>query len=384
LTTNREERTEKEKLKFADIIYSSGNSLLEFTNKVLDFTKIESGNMEVHRENISIKTICDKIEQVFLPQARKNNLTFTCTIQNENPGSIFTDRLKTEQILTNLLTNAFKFTEEGGVSLQVYTPKKSEIEEWHTNNAQFIAFQVTDTGIGIPKDKQELIFNSFKQASPSTQSRFGGTGLGLAICKELTEMLGGKLTLESNVGTGSSFTLYLPVGRKDYREIKLSPSNAVTRHKSTPTDSNGTYTNTTYTLEGNVLLVDDSKMHNLALKELLDRKVQNCLIATTAEETYKLLEANNINCIILDMILPDANGFEIINHIKARDEFKHVPIIVYTGKNMTRREENILNQYVDSVVYKGVESYKVIMERVTSILHENSTGVPDQRQHQHR
>lgn len=208
LLKNKDENLTESQRKYADVIHRSGNNLLELINEVLDLSKIESGEMELAPEEISLEEVITSIRNTFEPIAEKKDLRLSIETLKNPPSILFTDQLKLEQILRNLVSNALKFTEQGSVDLEIYPCGEHDAA---STSAQMICFRVSDTGIGIPPEKQTIVFESFRQADGSTQRKFGGTGLGLAICKQISELLGGTLSLESEAGRGSVFTLTIPV-----------------------------------------------------------------------------------------------------------------------------------------------------------------------------
>ena len=372
LAENREENLNAGQLEYADVIYESGNSLLELLNKVLDLSKIKSGKMGMQLEEVDIGVFSKSLERMFLPQAREKGLSLIFKNAEADIYKIRTDHIRVGQILKNLLSNAIKFTDEGSVTLETYSPGKKELSDINFQAANALAFRVRDTGVGIPENKQHLVFESFRQVNEE-QERYGGTGLGLTICKELTEILGGKLILKSNEGGGCIFTLYLPEdssksvyknveeGKVELYEIN-SDSNydASAPVEKVPNGQNGK--------DHKVLIVDDSKIHRLALKEFIGAQIENCITAGTAEDTYHVLESNNIGCLILDMHLPDADGYEVLTKIKSQQQYADLPVIIYTGQQLSQEEEDELKRYADSIVYKKVESYKILMNEITTHL----------------
>ncbi len=207
LKDNREGNLTDKQVEFAATINGAGRDLLNLINDILDLSKIESGHLEFHYEDLSLSEICIQLETTFTTIAGDKGIGFSLTIDESAPEIITTDGQRTQQILKNLLSNACKFTAVGSVSLRSYTPDSIE----SPLKSSTVAFAVTDTGIGIPDDKQLLIFNAFQQADGSTSRTYGGTGLGLSISRQLARSMGGEIVLTSVAGMGSTFTLYLPV-----------------------------------------------------------------------------------------------------------------------------------------------------------------------------
>ena len=212
LSDNKEKTLTPKQVEFAQTIYSSGTDLLNLINDILDLSKVEAGRMEVEAMDVPMTDVSSFSKRTFDPVAQQKGITFTVDIRSEVPPAIFTDGQRLQQVLKNLLSNAFKFTEKGGITLTI---KKAENEKRFASRSldvaeTVIAFAVTDTGIGIAKEKQQLIFEAFQQADGTTSRKFGGTGLGLSISREIARLLGGEIKVESTSGRGSSFTLFLP------------------------------------------------------------------------------------------------------------------------------------------------------------------------------
>jgi len=212
LAENAEKNLTQEQVEFAQVIHNSGSGLLQLINEILDLSKIESGKMEIDMKEISLQTICKNLTDLFAPLAREKNIDFAVKCNPDLTGMIKTDALRLEQVLKNFVSNGLKFTEKGTVELTMRKPDPLRGEFGSSKPENFIAFEVKDTGIGIPKEKHALVFDAFQQADGSTRRKYGGTGLGLSISREIARMLGGEIMLESEVGKGSSFTLILPVG----------------------------------------------------------------------------------------------------------------------------------------------------------------------------
>src|SRR5205807_6642089 len=197
---------------FSKTIHSSGNDLLMLINDILDLSKIESGTVVVDASDLRLDDLRGYVERTFRHVAESKNVDFMIRFDQRLPRSMYTDAKRLQQIIKNLLSNAFKFTHHGQVTLTV----EPVTDGWNRENdelnraAEVVAFTVSDTGIGIPSDKQQIIFEAFQQADGSTSRKYGGTGLGLAISRELSRLLGGEIRLSSTPGRGSTFTLYLP------------------------------------------------------------------------------------------------------------------------------------------------------------------------------
>jgi signal transduction histidine kinase/HAMP domain-containing protein len=244
LTENKDQNLSKKQVEFAQTIYSSGTDLLNLINDILDLSKVEAGKMEVNQSDVSMGEIRDFVQRTFKPVAEQKNLDFVIDIDPAVPSPIATDGQRLQQVLKNLLSNAFKFTERGAVTLAIRpaeATRRFASRSLDRAAGGVIAFEVRDTGVGIPREKQQLIFEAFQQADGTTSRKFGGTGLGLSISREMARLLGGEIRVESVPGQGSVFTLFLPVkgdgGRgKGTGEQRRSRGYASTRqHGNSPT-----------------------------------------------------------------------------------------------------------------------------------------------------
>jgi PAS domain S-box-containing protein len=372
LIENEPKNLTQEQLDYTELIHRSNNSLLELLNEVLDLSKIEAGKVNARIQDVPVCALTEQLLSLFKPLAREKKLQLELNRTESGFINIKTDQLRLEQILKNLLSNALKFTHNGSIQLNVFQPSTQKLHQLNIEATTGIAFQVVDTGIGIPEQKQRMIFQSYVQANGAgTEQQFGGTGLGLAISQKLAHILGGKLMLESEVGKGSTFTLFLPEdatqalqqeAQKGTVTLQQNMVENETAIKSLPLPK-------TPKKRGSVLLVDDSKIHNMALKEFLGFKIKDCYTAESAKEAYQILDNQTIDCIILDMYLPDADGKEVLMSLQSDPTKKDIPVIVYSGKSLTEKEEKELSIYATAIVQKNVQSYRMLMEKVASIIY---------------
>ncbi|MBI3134652.1 MAG: response regulator [Bacteroidetes bacterium] len=210
LAENEKENLTADQIKYANVIHDSGNGLLELINEILDLSKIESGKMELDIERVMLSDLSKNLTDLFAPLAKEKGILFSIKKSDALCESITTDVFRLEQVLKNFLSNALKFTERGSVELIMRSSTETESEKLNNQQSRIIAFEVKDTGIGVPNDKHELIFEAFQQADGSTKRKYGGTGLGLSISRKIARFLNGEIVLVSELGKGSSFTLLIP------------------------------------------------------------------------------------------------------------------------------------------------------------------------------
>jgi HAMP domain-containing protein/CheY-like chemotaxis protein/signal transduction histidine kinase len=524
LSENGDNTLTQKQIEYARTIYSAGTDLLNLINDILDLAKIESGTMSIDIDPIQFSDLRDQMERTFAQIAQDKHLDFILQFDDALPRSISTDSKRLQQILKNLLANAFKFTEQGHVTLEVSMVTAGwSTDQKNLNQAdQVIAFAVSDTGVGIAADKQQIIFEAFQQADGTTSRKYGGTGLGLSISREIAHLLGGEIRLVSELGQGSTFTLYLP---RTYQPLEAHRGQeAATRRKSpfTPTSvqalapiAAAAHNQTIELLMENeleddreliqagdraLLIVEDDPnfarilldmvreqgfkglvalrgdvglamaqefqpaavildirlpivdgwavldrlKHDLntrhipvhimsveeglqrslqqgaiaylqkpinrdalvsalsAIREFVERPVKTLLIVEDDElqrrsiielignsdvastgvgsgaEALDALRSHRFDCMVLDLGLPDMSGFELIEQIKQEPNLNHLPIIVYTGKELTPQEETQLRRVSDSIIVKDVRSPERLLDETALFLHRVQANLPDQ------
>jgi signal transduction histidine kinase/CheY-like chemotaxis protein len=208
---------------YARTIYAAGTDLLNLISDILDLSKVEAGKMQLHPSSVPLRAVIDDLAQTFGPTAEQKGLDYEIVVAEDAPDRLHTDEQRVQQVLRNLLSNAFKFTERGSVTLTVERARDASFSSPNLRDADVVAFHVADTGVGVPADKLRLIFDAFQQADGTTSRRFGGTGLGLSISRDITSLLGGELHVESDVGVGSTFTLYLPFSHAFGEHVATTP-----------------------------------------------------------------------------------------------------------------------------------------------------------------
>jgi len=502
LAENNDKTLNTEQVEYAKVIQSSGNGLLQLIDEILDLSKIESGKMQLDYETISLEEIANDIKMLFEPLAKEKNVSFNIHIDGNLPRHIETDKLRLEQIIKNLISNALKFTHKGYIHLSI-----SHV----VDRPGFVNFSVKDTGIGISKEKQELVFEAFQQADGSTKRKYGGTGLGLSISKQLAVLLSGDIILNSEPGIGSEFILQIPIDKKTalsqaaseenktindiivdeplnepvkkdlykhfvlneipedipddradvtpgdkniliveddaafakalldftrkkgykgivtvrgdhaielakaYRpsgilldvqlplkdglqvmdELKKEPS---TRHipvhmlssfevkkesisrgavdfinkPVAPEQMNTIFEKIEQVLNKErqkVLIVEENSKHALALAHFLSTHEVNSEISGNVSDSIQALMKKEVNCVILDMGIPDIKAYETLEAVKKNKELENVPIVIFTGKSLSRNEEHRIRQYADSIVVKTAHSYQRILDEISLFLH---------------
>jgi signal transduction histidine kinase/CheY-like chemotaxis protein/HAMP domain-containing protein len=515
LADNEDGNLSHKQTEYASTIHASGGDLLNLINEILDLSKIEAGKMDIEITKISPLEIQDYVQRTFGHMAAEKKLAFKTAIRPNVPRFINTDMQRLQQVLRNLLSNAFKFTEVGSVNLEVFVPQEPVVFEDGTivPANRMIAFSVEDTGVGIPQDKKRLIFEAFQQADGTTSRKYGGTGLGLSISREISKLLGGKIEVESAVGEGSTFTLFLPIAYRMPRvaldavvdageEIGVTdqfseleePAMLRRIDWNRPTvfsvqpheDDRSNFRSTDRVvliteddLEFGSLLLDLARKHNFKgilardgemaldmarrygpsaialdiqmpgingwevldelkrnprtrhipvlivsgadprmgmamgaiayvekpasaetleaafeqLNAFLDRTTRELLlveddptmhkyisetvgapdvnisVAETSADGIRLLEEKPFDCVILDLVLPDGSGLEFLKQVKREARFKNLPIVVYTAKELSKREESQIKKYAACVIAKGPTSSDRLVDETALFLH---------------
>ena len=326
------------------VIGDSGHQLLGLINEILDLSKIEAGRMELHPQKVAVGDLGDRAERQFRHMAEAKGLALNVTVDASAPVEIEADGGRVEQILRNLLNNAIKFTEKGGISISFTRPEESvNLKKSGLDPSRTLAVAVKDTGIGIPPDKQKVIFEAFQQAEGGTARRYGGTGLGLSISRELAKLLGGEIQLQSEPGAGSTFTLYLP---EVFRERKtgqgasnapfsgkvsaagtLPPADETRREAAARMPEFLPDDRTAIAAGDKVILIVEDDIHFAPLlqKECRRRGFQT-IVAGTGEEGMRLALEYSPAAIILDIRLPGMDGWEVLRNLKENPDLRHIPV----------------------------------------------------------
>ncbi|WP_199118173.1 response regulator [Pedobacter sp. ASV28] len=332
LKENKLSNLSEEQIKYAGVIHNAGSDLLALINDILDLSKIESGNIDLIIENVKPKSIKDHTEALFTELAKQKKINFEFKLAADLPSSISTDQVRLEQIIKNLLSNAFKFTsEKGSVTVEAgladpthFFSNKNLME----NGTSPIYFSIIDTGIGISKDKQQVIFEAFQQEDGSTSRKYGGTGLGLSISRELANLLGGEIQLSSEVGMGSTFTLFIP------QNINVHKADAVEepiKSLETPEEDKKVEFSTLLNpqmKEGHnrLLIVEDDQNFAEILKAYAIEKGFEPILAHSGDQGLELAITALPDAIVLDIMLPVMDGWSILKQLKANPATQHIPI----------------------------------------------------------
>jgi CheY-like chemotaxis protein len=332
LVDNKQGNLTPEQVQYATNIYDAGNDLLALINDILDLSKVEAGKLELAFEAVDLTRSFDGLKQRFEPLARQRNIAFTTAIEPGCPAQVETDGLRLQQILANLLSNAFKFTERGSVELRATAGLHGDV-----------LISVRDTGVGIPADQHQVIFEAFRQADGTTNRKYGGTGLGLSISRELSELLGGEIRLESAPGRGSTFTVVLPRRARKVvseRGRAVMPAAApVVPRGSGPALRPTALEDDRARLNGggrSVLVVEDDLVFAGILRDLARELGFYCLIAGSAKEGLELARAHQPFAIVLDVGLPDQSGLTVLELLKRDPRARHIPVHVVSVHDYQR------------------------------------------------
>lgn len=498
LHENSDKNLTADQVEYARVIQSSGTGLLALIDEILDLSKIEAGKMELDYQTLNLQSFLNDLKGLFLPMAREKGIDFRVEFGDQASAlNLETDKIRLDQVLKNLLSNALKFTQQGSVVLKVEK----------ATNTNFISFIVKDTGIGIAADKQAQVFEAFQQADGSTRRRFGGTGLGLSISKKLVNLLGGDITLKSEEGRGSEFTVTVPVKRNEKMDEFTMPflkeESQAAGEKDKPAPAANKYV--THIIPGNidddrdqvgpgdhviliveddigfarvlldytrkygykgivavrgdegiemarrhhpigilldiqlpvksgwevmdmlkadpatrhipvhimssyqvknesllkgavdfinkpvayeqlpevfrriedarskenkkVLIFEDNTRHAKALALYLENFNINSEVKSSVKDSVDALHKREVDCVILDMGIPDASAYQMLEEAKKNPELENLPIIIFTGKSLSLAEESRIKQYADSIIIKTAHSYQRMLDEVSLFLH---------------
>jgi len=369
LNDNENNTLSAEEQEYTRVILDSGNDLLALINDILDLSKVEAGKMEIKNDYVNITALPEKMDQFFRPIADKKGLVFSVEVNQNVPDLFYSDDKRIEQILKNLLSNAFKFTESGMVKLQIRLADTAETSQnVLTERVPVLAFSVIDTGIGINKDKEDLIFESFQQADGATFRKYGGTGLGLSISRELADLLGGWITLSTEENIGSTFTLYMPSMEQEFSEnLYLAESEAAPAEvdRSDQINIQNQVNNSQEVFTGKtVLIVDDDDRNVFSLSRILEK--QGMIIRQASNGVACLAELASdaqIDIVLMDIMMPEMDGYQTIQAIRKQKNFERLPIVAITARAMNNEREKCLTVGANDYLSKPLQ-----LEQLLSII----------------
>jgi HAMP domain-containing protein/signal transduction histidine kinase/CheY-like chemotaxis protein len=411
LYENHDGNLNDKQVSYAKTIHSCGDDLIQLINDILDLSKIESGYISTDFINLQFREITTFVETTFKHISENKNLRFSIELDEKLPQSIETDTQRLNQILKNLLSNAFKFTEKGEVNFRIYEAKKN----WKQHNPNLdnakrvVAFEIKDTGIGISKDKQNIIFEAFQQAEGSTSRKYGGTGLGLSISRGLADLLGGSIELDSESGYGSTFTLFLPLEYNAGMAKKEKPSNLkISEYKLTDDSNASQMLQSVPTIKVNevkdldvlneiinemgddrnniiagdkvVLVVEDDVRFGKIMIEKAHELDLRIVVATNFGDVFDLVNKYNPIAVTLDVKLPDASGWRVLDLFKNDVNFRHIPIHLISGEEnrllaMHRGARSFhlkpLKSETLAALFKDIIDYNAISQKRLLIVEDN-------------
>jgi signal transduction histidine kinase/HAMP domain-containing protein/ActR/RegA family two-component response regulator len=364
LAQNPEGNLTAKQVEYATIVHSSGSDLLRLINDILDLTKVEAGKMDIHPERFALTGLIEDLRGVFGPLTTEKRLRFTIATAPGAPAELVTDRQRLRQILYNLLSNAVKFTERGHVGLRIGI-------ESQPGTGPVLVFSVTDTGIGISGDNLTSIFSAFQQGDGTTSRRYGGTGLGLAICREVAAQLGGEVTVRSELGKGSTFSLYLPVtpeGTAHAEHGTDTPSHAAAAGAGTPLAvSPVPPAGRRAALSGRkVLVVDDDPRNAFVLTDVLELHGMTVVPAADGRTAIDALTASgDIDLVLMDVMMPLMDGYETTRAIRQMPQFAHLPVIAVTARAMQGDRAKSIDAGASDYITKPIDVEELLdcMER---------------------
>ncbi len=331
LGDNKPGNLNAEQVKYAQIIYNSGQDLLNLINDILDLSKVEAGKMTLNPEHVLVRQVTKNLEGTFLPIAKEKGLEFKVHIDDDVPLSFTTDRQRLEQVLRNFLSNAFKFTSKGGISLHIF------------HSLRGLNFSVADTGVGIQPEQQKIIFEAFRQADGTISRKFGGTGLGLSISKELARVLGGHIDVSSTQGEGSTFTLTLPLEFGTTPDIPVQveikphvPAKEPTKPEVPKAFSFLDDRDQIQNFNRKMLIIEDDEPFAKILFDLAHEMKFGALVTSSGHEGIELAEKHLPHAIALDINLPDHSGMIVLDHLKMQPKTRHIPVHVISSEDFSR------------------------------------------------
>ena len=329
----------------AVVIHSAGNDLRILIDSILDLAKIEAGELSTNIQSVNCEALLQDIAALLQPQFKDRQHEFELIVNPDAPNNLVTDADKLRQILLNFLSNAIKFTDHGNITL-TYSQNPGDDHQHYP-----VRFSVKDTGVGIPIEKQDVIFDAFQQADGTSNRRYGGTGLGLTISKELAELIGGYVKLESTPGKGSVFSLMLPLEIADKTSVSLAEKSD---------DSSTSLPVANY--DGKcILLVDDDLRNLLALTPILESWGIDVIAAGDGQEALDTLNENadRIKLVLMDIMMPGMDGYEMTRKLRADSRFNFLPVIAVSAKADKESQVKASEEGLDAFITKPVDPAKL-------------------------
>ncbi|MFE0985982.1 HAMP domain-containing protein, partial [Streptomyces rochei] len=391
LAQNPSRNLTPKQVEYAGIIHSAGSDLLQLINDILDLSKVEAGKMDVSPERVTLRQLIEYVEATFRPMTTQKGLEFTVTTAAGAPADLLTDDSRLRQVLRNLLSNAVKFTERGGVELAVEPAPDDEVPAGVVRGGAVVAFRVKDTGIGIPEQHLESIFGAFQQADGTTSRKYGGTGLGLSITREIAQLLGGAVTVDSTPDRGSTFTLFLPVARPDFEELlghgaeavpAESPADVLDRPAAVPELTGGHRRRPRRLLvveerpRGLLTLVAESVVADLThgRDDAGDRPPLDVITAVGAQEAAGALAAEPCHCVVLELGMPDAEASRFLRALRGDSALASVPVLVHSGHRADAALEEDLRSGAQGGALEFLSSLDELRERIALHLAAEEPG----------
>jgi signal transduction histidine kinase/CheY-like chemotaxis protein len=379
LSESKDQTLSSEQIEYANVIQNSGQGLLQLIDEILDLSRIESGKLPLEHTIVTIQEILDDMRMLFLPLAKDKNLELHFITDEDSPAQLETDKMRLEQILKNLLSNAFKFTPKGSITLRVASSPT------HKN---FVDFSVRDSGIGIPDDKHQLIFEAFQQADGSTRRKYGGTGLGLSISRELSKLLGGEISLSSTPGEGSEFTVSVPLFKMEpvATEEEITAPGDPTGGKDTQPTAPPLLTlinipaeipddrHELTTADRVLLIVEDDTIFAKTLLDFSRKKGYKGVVAVSGDAAIRMAKTYRPKGILLDIQLPVKNGWEVMEALKNDPKTRHIPVHIISSFEV--KNESILKGAVDFISKPlTIENIDTVFEKIEYVMKRSAKKV---------
>ena len=345
-----------QQVQYARTIQASGEDLLHLIDDILDFTRTESGALRLHYEHVVFTDLIRTLQRNFRHVAEQKGVDFVIGTSPVLPYGMDADPMRLRQILSNLVSNAFKFTERGRVSVNVYPASHAVAGK----ALDMIAFEVSDTGIGIAPEQREIVFEAFRQADTGITRKYGGTGLGLAICRQLVSSMGGTITLDSEAAKGSTFTVYLPHTRETAASSEGRPPPSAPAIAGT-TGEQESKRAAALSPRAKILVVDDDARNRFSLGAVLEAEGYDVITASSGEFALDMLDRHpDVDCALIDVMMPGMDGYETTRRIRAQARFRHLPVIAVTAKAMAEDLQKFREAGCSEYLAKPVDTPRLL------------------------